>query len=80
MRAERLKAHIHPNKPLTLELPPDAPTGEVDVILLYANETATVPPFRSLADFNAWLRQQPPSGRAREEIDQELAAERDAWQ
>jgi hypothetical protein len=80
MRADRLKGLIEPNKPLILKLPPNAPPGEVDVILLYANESTDPQPFASLAEFNAWLREQPPSGRTREEIDQELAAERDAWE
>lgn len=80
MRADRLKARIEPNTPLILDLPPDAPPGEVDVILLYPNETTAPAPFVSMAEFNAWLRQQPPSGRTREEIDRELAAERDAWE
>ena len=80
MRADRLKALIEPNQPLVLKLPPNAPPGAVDVILLYANESTAPEPFPTLAEFNTWLRQQPPSGRTREEIDQALAAERDAWE
>jgi hypothetical protein len=80
MRADRLKARIEPNKPLILDLPSDAPAGDVDVILLYASEVDTATPYASLAEFHTWLRQQPPSGRSREDIDRELAAERDAWE
>lgn len=80
MRTDHLKARVEPNKPLILELPPDAPPGEVDVILLYANEATAPESFASMAEYNAWLKQQPPSGRCREEIDRELAAERDAWE
>ena len=36
--------------------------------------------FASRVEFNAWLRQQPPTGRTREEIVEEIAAERDAWE
>lgn len=80
MRADRLKARIAPNKPLILELPSDAPTGDVDVILLYASEPEAPKPYASLAEFHTWLRQQPPSGRSRGDIDRELSAERDAWE
>jgi hypothetical protein len=80
MRADRLKARIEPNKPLILDLPSDAPAGDVDVILLYASEADAPAPYASLAEFHTWLRQQPPSGRSREGIDRELAAERDAWE
>jgi hypothetical protein len=80
MRADRLKGRIEPNKPLILHPPSDAPPGDVDVILLYASETNAPAPYASLAEFHTWLRQQPPSGRAREDIDHELATERDAWE
>jgi hypothetical protein len=79
MRADRLKARIEANKPLIVELPPDPPPGDVDVIVLYAETSSSPKPFASLTEFHAWLCQQPPSGRSRKEIDQELASERDSW-
>lgn len=33
----------------------------------------------TLAEFNEWLRQQPPSGRSTEEIEAQIAAERNSW-
>ncbi len=39
MRADRVKAWIDRNKPLILDLPSDAPAGEVDVILLCGRES-----------------------------------------
>jgi len=80
MRKDRLKARVEPNKPLILHLPPDAPPGEVEVTITYPDAPAPSAPFASMVEFNAWLRQQPPTGRSREEIDQEIAAERDAWE
>lgn len=79
MRADRLRARVEPGSQLVVQLPPDAPAGEVDVIVLYADAPPTPEKFASLAEFNGWLRKQPSSSRSREEIDQELAAERDAW-
>jgi hypothetical protein len=32
-----------------------------------------------LAEFSAWLKEQPATGRSREEIDAQIAEERDAW-
>jgi hypothetical protein len=80
MRADRLKGRVEPNKPLILDLPSDAPPGDVDAILLYAREANAPAPYASLAEFHTCLRQQPPSGRSREDIDRELAAERDVWE
>lgn len=33
----------------------------------------------TLAEFSVWLRQQPPSGRTTEEIEAQIAEERNSW-
>lgn len=79
MRAYRLKTRLESGKPLVVELPPDAPPGQVEVIVLLADAPASPMLFASMAEFNAWLRQQPPSGRSRAEIDRDIAEERASW-
>lgn len=80
MRAHRIKAHSTPGQPLVVPLPADAPDGEVDVIVLYPDAAGVPPRFAGLAEFDAWLRQQPASGRSKDAIDREIALERDSWQ
>lgn len=79
MRAHHIRLHAVPNQPLVVPIPTEIPEGEVDVIILYPETAQKVGPFSSLREFNAWLRQQPPSQRSREEIDRQIAEERASW-
>ena len=80
MRAHRIKAHVTPNQPLVVPLPADAPEGDVEVIVLYPEESQPPGRFASLREFQEWLRQQPGTGRSKEEIDQYIADERASWE
>jgi len=79
MFAHRLKAQVRPNQPLTLPLPPDIPAGEVEVIVLYPQAPIQPSAFSSLRELSAWLREQAPSQRSREEMDRQIEAERESW-
>lgn len=79
MYAHRIKAHFTPNQPLTLPLPPDFPAGEVEVIVLYPEAPLRQDTFSSLREFSAWLREQAPSQRSREEMDGAIEEDRASW-
>ncbi len=85
MRAERLRATVEDDHRLTLQLPPEVPSGDVDVIVLYSDLPAanthlgsTNNP-KTLEEFDAWLAQQPAVERSPEDIVREIAEERAAW-
>lgn len=78
MRAHRTMAHVTPNEPLVVSLPADTPEGEVEVIVLIP-ESHRAGRFASLREFDDWLRQQPPSGRSKQDIDRQIEEERAAW-
>jgi hypothetical protein len=80
MRAHRIKAHVAPNQPLLVPLPPDTPEADVEVIVLFPEETAEGQGFASLREFNDWLKEQPGSGRSQEEIERHIAEERASWE
>lgn len=79
MRAHRTKAHVKPDQPLVVTLPPDWPEGNVEVIILFPEPASPEGTFSSLTELNAWLRQQPPSKRTKGEIDRQIEEERAAW-
>lgn len=80
MRAHRIKAHVTPNQPLVVPLPANMPEGEVEVIVLCSGAATQPGTFSSLRDFDDWLRQQPPSGRSKAEMDRDLDEERASWE
>ena len=41
MLAYRVKGRIEPDRTLTIQLPPDAPAGEYEIILLYPDPQAS---------------------------------------
>ncbi len=79
MRAHRIKTHVTPNQPLVVPLPADMPEGDVEVIVLYPEPASRSGSFSSLREFDAWLRQQPPGERSKEEIDRQIEEERASW-
>lgn len=80
MRAHRIRAHVTPNQPLVVPLPANIPEGDVEVIVLFSEAASQPGAFASLREFDDWLRQQPPSGRSKEEMDRALDEERAAWE
>ncbi len=79
MRAHRIKAHVTPDRPLVVNLPPDVPEADVEVIVLFPESASPEGTFPSLTELNAWLRQQPPGSRTKKEIDRQIEEERAAW-
>ena len=80
MQAIRLNAVVGADHRLQLEVPPEIPAGEVEVIILATGPSdETKPKFKTLREFDDWLQQQPSTGRSKEEIDRYLAAERASW-
>jgi len=80
MRKDRLKGRIDPDKPPIVNLHSDAPRGETAAIVIDSALPAPSESFASMAEFNAWLRKQPPTGRSREDVDQQIDAERNAYE
>ena len=80
MRAYRITAHVIPDEPLVVKLPPDVPEGEVEIIVLVPEQASQRGAFASLREFDDWLRQQPPGERSLEEIDRQIDDERAAWE
>jgi len=71
---------IPESRRLELTLPDDFPAGAAEVIVLARSKrTRPANAGMSLAEFFAWLKEQPASGRSREEIDAQIAEERDSW-
>jgi hypothetical protein len=85
MQAYQFERSVPPSHTITVELPPDAPTGPAQVIVLFPDAQAIHPlqrpegGFATLAEFTAWLETQPPTGRTRSEMDHDVLVERNSW-
>ncbi len=77
MRAVKLESFIPENRQLSLTVPPEIPSGPVEVLIL-AKETADARQ-ASLLGFLDTLRSEPASSRSAEAMESAVAAERDAW-
>ena len=84
MRAYQLEHTFSSTHKALIELPPDSPEGQAKIIVLFPDEppatTAVKPRFANMAEFNAWLITQPPTGRTAEEIDRQIQEERNSWE
>jgi hypothetical protein len=78
MQAYKLDTCILENHRLEITLPDNFPAGEAEVIIL-AKPGPDTGAELNLRQFSAWLKQQKPRGRSREEIDAQIAEERDSW-
>ncbi|WP_295408541.1 hypothetical protein [uncultured Thiocystis sp.] len=79
MHALKLNATVDSQRRLHLDLPPDTPEGEVEVIVLVPERSFPVESC-SLRDFFRQLDAHPLERRyTREEIDAYLAEERESW-
>lgn len=83
MQAYQFERSVPPSHTITVELPPDAPTGPAQVIVLFKESAqqpaAPKPRFADIAEFTAWLETQPPSGRTAEDVDRQIREEREGW-
>ena len=77
MRAVKLESVVPENRQLSLTVPPEIPSGPVEVLIL-AKETADARQ-ASLLGFLDALRSEPVSSRSAEVMESAVAAERDAW-
>jgi hypothetical protein len=78
MQAYKLDTRIPVNHRLEITLPDSFPAGAAEVTIR-AKPIPNDPVRLNLRQFSAWLKQQKPSGRSREEIDAQIAEERSAW-
>lgn len=78
MYATRLHARIDDHQ-LTLELPPDAPKGEAEIMLIIEPDQTSATPSMSLKEISAWLKTLPASERSAEDFEAQITAERAAW-
>ncbi|MDR1855232.1 MAG: hypothetical protein LBR05_10070 [Azoarcus sp.] len=79
MQVYKLETYIPANRRLQVVLPDSFPFGEAEIVVL-AKSKSEATSGMSLREFSAWLKQQAPSGRSREEIDAQIAEERDSWE
>ena len=81
MQAYQFHQTVSSSHQITLVLPPDAPVGEAQITVLFADRPPNAPPakprFANIAEFTAWLETQPPTGRTAEDVDRQIREERD---
>ena len=78
----KLKAVVDKSRQLHLQLPPDTPAGEAEVIVLVtpATPAASAAPMASLREFFAELDARPQTHpRSGEEVEAQIAEERASW-
>lgn len=80
MHAIKCEAVVKADHRLSIELPEAFPVGEVEVTVRAKRARhPDTPTHESLVEFLDWLKTQPPTGRSKEEIDAQIAEERDSW-
>ena len=77
----KLKAVIDQSRQLHLQLPPDTPNGQAEVIVMVTPDTlaASAAPMASLREFFAKLDADPRPRLSAEEVDRWIEEERNAW-
>jgi hypothetical protein len=84
MQAYQFERSVPPSHTITVELPPDAPTGLAQVIVLFPEKQAADipnrPRFSTMAEFAAWLETQPPTTRSVDDIERQVRDERESWE
>lgn len=87
MQAYQFEKSFTATHRLEIELPPDAPTGRAQVIVLFPDAQAapptepnSAPQAADLAAFFNFLKTVPPTGRSKEEIDAQVQQERESWE
>jgi hypothetical protein len=84
MQAYKLRTTVPPDREITLRVPDEVPSGEVEIVFLvpdHAEGSASVPG-STAQDILAYLDKLPaPSngGRSKEEIDRYILEERQTW-
>lgn len=76
MRAVKLESVVSKDRRLSLTVPPEIPSGPVEVLILVRDKEAQR---ASLIGFLDALRSEPVSTRSADTIEAAVAAERDAW-
>ena len=84
MQAYQFEHSVPSSHTVTVNLPPDAPTGPAQVIVLFpdandARSQPSPPQFADIAQFLAWHDPQPASGRNAEDVDAQIREEREGW-
>lgn len=79
MHLYRTLAETDAQRHLEINLPDDFPAGRVKVEVVVTVLEPSAPKGDTLHDLFNWLETLPPTGRTREEIDAQIAEERNAW-
>ena len=85
MQAYKLKTFIPPDHSITLRIPAEIPSGDVEIVLLVPEHNGS-PALAPAADMQKFLAQVErisaisSSGRSKEDIDRSIAEERQAWE
>ena len=82
MYAIKYETTVAADHHLSIDLPASFPVGEAEVIILAKappSSSQDPSPEESLPEFLDWLQTRPPTGRGKEEIDAQIAEERNSW-
>lgn len=86
MQAYQFQQTVTPSHQITLVLPPDAPVGQAEIVVLFpnseghpANTQAKSVELSELAQFLAWHDAQPASGRSPEDVTAQIREAREGW-
>lgn len=77
MRAVKLESVISENRQLSLIVPPEIPSGPVEVLILAKEDSDAQQ--ASMTGFLDALKSEPMSSRSAEAMESAVAAERNAW-
>lgn len=86
MQAYQFQQTVTPSHQITLVLPPDAPVGQAEIVVLFPDTDHPSAPtpakpvgFSNIAQYLAWHDVQPASGRSPEDVDEQVREARDGW-
>ena len=84
LQAYQFEYSVPSSHTLTVNLPPDAPTGPAQVIVLFpdANNALSqprLPQLDNIAQYLAWHDEQPASGRSADDVDARIREEHEGW-
>ena len=84
LQAYQFEYSVPSSHTFTVNLPPDAPTGPAQVIVLFPDANNALsqprpPQLDNIAQYLAWHDLQPASGRSADDVDAQIREEHEGW-
>lgn len=79
MNAYKLNSSVPKNKKIILNVPPEVPTGPVEIILIFSEKTGKSSEKNKINTVLTKLGKKKKKGKTKEEIDMYVARERESW-